>query len=217
MLFRFLGGCAGRLLVAVLLVAAVLTGLYYRHELTDLWDRLTGHAVEATPELAARADEKLASLGEGGGVTRVALSASELQSLIEYRWAGFLPPDVVDPKIDLGDGRVTLEGSVATARFGRDSQLEDIIAFLPDTAALRAVASFSPLDSEHVALEVHELGAAGIPVPGRLIPSVLAKFRGSSAPGLAPNALAVPLPPGIRNVYVSGDSLVFVASRARTE
>ena len=217
MLFRFLGGCAGRLLVAVLVVAAVLTGLYYRHDLADLWDRATGHTVEATPELAARADEKLASLGEGGGETRVALSASEVQSLIEYRWAGFLPPDVVDPKVDLGDGRATLEGSVATARVGRDSELEDIMAFLPDTASLRAVASFSPLDSEHVALEVHELGAAGIPVPSRLIPPILAKFRGSSAPGLASNALAVPLPPGIRDVYVDGDSLVFIASRAARE
>ncbi len=216
-MLRSLGGCAGRLLVVVLVAGVVAVGWYNRHELAEQWERLTGAEVRATPELAAQADEKLASLGEGGGVARIALSESEVQSLLEYRWAGFLPPDVVDPRVGLGDGRVTLEGSVAMVRFGRVAELEEIIAFLPDTAALRAVGSFVPLDSEHVALEVHELGAAGIPVPARLIPPVLAKFRGSSAPGLAPNALAVPLPPGIRNVYVRGDSLVFEASGTRME
>ena len=75
--------------------------------------------------------------------------------------------------------------------------------------------SFVPLDSTHVALEVHELSAASIPVPRRLIPTVLSRFRRSSSPDLAPNAVAVPLPPGISNVFVSGDSLVFVASRPR--
>jgi hypothetical protein len=213
-MMRRLGGCVGRLLVGLLLVLGVAFAWYNRHELGDLWDRVTGGGVTVSPELAAQADEKLASLGqgEGGGDRRVALDASELQSLIEYRWAGFLPPDVVNPKVEITDGRVTLEGGVATARFGRVSELEDIIAFLPDTAALRAVGSFVPLDSEHVALEIHELGAASIPVPSRLIPTVLSRFRGSSAPGLAPNGIAVPLPPGISNVYVSGDSLVFVAS-----
>jgi hypothetical protein len=216
-MLRSLGGCAGRILAASLLVLVLTLAWSNRHELSRLWERLTGTGVRATPELAARADEKLASLGEAGGPRRVALSASELQSLIEYRWAGFLPPDVVDPKVALGDGRVVLEGGVAMVRFGRETELEEIIAFLPDTAALRAVASFSPLDSAHVALEVHELGAAGIPVPGRLIPRVLDKFRGSSAPGLSPNALAVPLPPGIGNVYVREDSMVFVASETRME
>lgn len=210
-MFRFLGGCAGRIVALALLLLVGAVGWYNRHELVELWDRVVGAEAQVTPELAARADAKLASLGEGGGMKRVALHEDELQSLIEYRWGGFLPPDVVDPRVAVGGGRVTLEGSVATARFGRIAELRDILAFLPDTAALRAVASFVPLDGEHVALEVHELGAAGIPVPQALIPTVLGRFRGSGVPGLAPNALAVPLPAGIRSVYVSGDSLVFLA------
>jgi hypothetical protein len=209
---RFLGGCVGRILSVVLLIVVVGVGWYNRHALVGGVRDLLGMGVEATPELAARADEKLASLGEGGGARRVALHEAELQSLIEYRWGGFLPPDVVGPRVRVGSGRLTLEGSVPTVRFGRVAELQDIIAFLPDTTALRAVASFVPLDSDHVALEVHELGAAGIPVPNRLIPTVLSRFRGSDAEGLAPNALAVPLPPGIGGVYVSGDSLVFQAT-----
>ena len=211
---RMLGGCASRLFALVLVVAVVAAAWVWRGEIQQLWARATGSAVEASPELAARADEKLASLGEPGGTDRIALDQAELQSLIQYRWSGFLPEDVVDPQIAVDGGRVTLEGGVATARFGRVGELREIVQFLPDTASLRAVASFIPLDSSRVALEVHELGAAGIPVPKRLIPSILGRFRGSPAPGVGPNTIVVPLPPGIRSVYVSGDSMVFLANRS---
>lgn len=212
---RVLGGCFGRILALALLVLVVVVvafAWYNRHELTTAWDRLRGSDSRASPELAAQADDKLASLGGDGNVGRIALHEDELQSLIEYRWAGFLPADVSHPRVGVADGRLTLEGGVATARFGRIDELRDIVAFLPDTASLRAVASFVPLDSGRVALEVHELAAAGVPIPRQLIPSVLGRFRGSSAPGLASNALSVPLPPGIRGVFVSGDSLVFLAT-----
>lgn len=204
-------GCITRTFVLALILVLAVVGWFNRHELSNAWERLMGAEGRASPELAARADEKLASLGVEGGAERVALAEDELQSLIEYRWGAFLPADVVDPRVAVSDGRVTLEGSVATARFGEIAELREILSFLPDTASLRAVGSFVPLDSGHVGLEVHELGAAGIPVPGRLIPNVLGKFRRGDVPGLGPNALAVPLPPGVRSVYVSGDSMVFLA------
>lgn len=213
---RIVGGCLGRLMALVLVLVVVGVAWINRHALSDLWDRVTGQETLVSAELAAQADEKLGSLAEGEGAERVALNESELQSLIEYRWSNFLPGDVVNPKVQLDRGRVSLEASVATARFGRVSELEEIVSFLPDTTALRAVGTFTPLDSSHVALEIHELGAASIPVPKRLIPTILSRFRGSDAPGLAPNAVAVPLPPGIRDVYISGDSMVFVATRARS-
>lgn len=211
-MFRFVGGCLGRIIALALVVVVVAFAWYNRHELATAWERVTGSGPQSSPELAARADEKLASLGGDGEVGRVALHQDELQSLIEYRWAGFLPADVVDPRVEVSDGRLTLQGGVATARFGRIDELREIVAFLPDTASLRAVASFVPLDSGRVSLEVHELAAAGIPIPGPLIPAVLGRFRGSAAPGVASSALAVPLPPGIRAVFVSGDSLVFLAN-----
>lgn len=209
---RLARGCLGRVAALVVVVALGTLAWLHRDDLLGLVDRVRGGPA-TSPELAARADEKLAALGEDAGPARVALREAELQSLIDYRWGGFLPQDVVNPRVGLADGRVTLEAGVATARFGAVSELDEIIAFLPDTTSLRAVGAFVPLDSAHVALEVHELGAASIPVPRRLIPTVLSRFRRSSAPGLAPNAVAVPLPPGISNVFVSGDSLVFVASR----
>jgi hypothetical protein len=209
------GGCLGRLLLLVLLFGVGALAWQHRARLLDRWDGARGRQVAVSPELAALADQKLARLSEDGDAQRVALRAPELQSLIEYRWSGMLPPDIGSPRVGLTDGRVTLEANVATARFGRVAELRDIVAFLPDTAGLRAVGTFTPLQDGQVALEVHEMAAASIPVPRRLIPTVLSRFPGAGENGLAPNAVAIPLPPGISTIYVSGDSMVFVAQRSR--
>lgn len=210
-------GCVLRMLFLAIAVGLSVLAWQNRDELRAVWDRTRGHPAEVSPELAAQADAKLATLGADGGERRVSLTGPELQSLLEYRWGGLLPADISEPRVGMNQGRVTLEASVATARFGRVAELREIVAFLPDTAGLRAVGSFVPMDDGQVGLEVHELSAASIPVPRQLIPAVLARFPGGGEPGLPSNAVAIPLPAGISTVFVSGDSMVFVANRARSE
>ena len=206
-MLRFLGGCMGRLLAMALTVAVLVLAWYNRHEIVALAETVLGREPEVSERVADAAAARLEGLGEDG-VTRVALHAPEIQSLIDYRWAPLVPETVVRPRVALGQGRLTVEGDVATARFGRIAELREILPFLPDTATLRAVGSFVPLDDDHVSLEIHELGAAGVPIPSRLIPPILARFRADGLPDAGPNALALPLPSRVGNVYVSGDSLV---------
>lgn len=209
-MLRFLGGCVGRLLGTALMVAVLAVAWYNRGEVAAIWDRLFGTERQVSQELADQAAAKLAALGRSG-VTRVAFHEPELQSLVQYRWAAILPPDLVAPRVGLGEGRVSVEGQVPTSRLRGVRELQEILGFLPDTATLRAAGSFVPLDEEHIMLEIHELGAAGIPIPRRLIPAIVGHFRLQGMPEVGANALAVPLPPGIGNVYVSGDSLVVSA------
>lgn len=209
-MLRFLGGCVGRLLSTVLVVAVLAVAWYNRGEVVAIWDRLFGTERQVSEELAEQAAAKLDALGRSG-VTRVVLHEPELQSLVQYRWAATLPPDLVAPRVGLGEGRVTVAGQVPTARLAGIRELQEILGFLPDTATLRAAGSFVPLDEEHVALEIHDLGAAGIPIPRRLIPAIVAHFRLEGMPEVGANALALPLPPGIGNVFVSGDSLIVSA------
>lgn len=209
-MLRFVGGCAGRLLGLALIAAVLAVGWSNRRTVVRLWDQAFGTERQASEELAAQAAAKLSGLGRAG-VTRVAFREPELQSLVQYRWAASLPPDLEAPRVGLGAGRIDLEGRVPTARLGGIAELREILSFLPDTTSVRATASFVPLDGRHVALEIHELGAAGIPIPRRLIPPILSHFRLEGQPDAGPNSVAVPLPVGIGNVFVSGDSLVLVA------
>lgn len=209
-MLRFVGGCVGRLLALALTVSLLAVAWTNRHEVVAFVDTLLDREPEVSETLADDAAARLAGLGRDG-VTRVAFHQPELQSLLQYRWAAHLPDDLAAPRVALGAGRITLEGDVPTARFGRIAELREIIGFLPDTASLRAVASFVPLDSGRVAVEVHELGAAGIPIPQKLIPVILDRFRAERAPGAGPNAMVVPLPAAVGTVYVSGDSLVVAA------
>jgi hypothetical protein len=210
-------GCFARLVVLALLTGGVVLGWQNREQLVASWDRWRGPPDEVSPELAEYADRKLATLSENGQVQRVALSGAELQSLVEYRWGGLLPQDVTDPRVSMGSGRVTLEANVATARFGRMAELREIAGFLPDTTSLRAVGSLVPMDDGQVALEVHDLAVASIPLPKQLIGPILARFPGGGEAGLPANAVALPLPPGIRTIFVSGDSMVFVANPVRSD
>lgn len=209
-MLRFLGGCVGRLLSTVLIVAVLAVAWYNRGEVVAVWEGLFGTERQVSEELAEQAAAKLDALGRSG-VTRVVFHEPELQSLVQYRWAAALPPDLVDPRVGLGAGRVTVAAQVPTARLAGIRELQEILGFLPDTATLRAAGSFVPLDGEHVALEVHDLGAAGIPIPRRLIPAIVAHFRPEGMPEVGANAVALPLPQGIGNVFVSGDSLVVSA------
>lgn len=209
-MLRFVGGCLGRLISLVLLVAVLGVAWYNRHQLGEVWARLTASEPEVSEAVAERAATELAGLGDDGA-GRAVLHASELQSLIQYRWAALLPPELGSPRVGLGAGRVTLEGDVATALFHGIAELGEILSFLPDTTTLRAVASFVPLDTAHVAVEIHELGAAGVPIPRQLIPPILAWFAVPDAPGLGANAVAIRLPAGVGGVWVSGDSMVVAA------
>lgn len=208
---RFMGGCAARLLGLALLAAVLAVGWSNRRAVVRLWDQAFGTEPQASEELADRAAARLSGLGRDG-VTRVAFREPELQSLVLYRWAAALPSDLTAPRVGLGAGRINLEGQIPTARLGGIAELREILSFLPDTTSVRATASFVPLDGRHVALEIHELGAAGIPIPRRLIPPILTHFRLEGQPDVGPNSIAVPLPTGIGNVFVSGDSLVLVAA-----
>lgn len=215
-MFRVLGGCVTRLLTLVLLLIVLALAWVYRAELGRAWRDLRGVAVHAavSEELAASAEARLETALSGNGPERIVLSQAELQSLLLFRWADSLPDYVTAPAIDLADGRIRVGATVPTRIFPALGDLDEIAPFLPDTADLAASGQFVPLDAGYVALEIHEITAARIPLPRRVIPLILDGFGRRGRAGLAPDAMAVPLPPGIATAFVSGDSLVLVREGA---
>jgi hypothetical protein len=55
------------------------------------------------------------------------------------------------------------------------------------------------------------VSAQRFPLPARLVPGALERLGRTDEPGLPPDAIALPLPPGVAAAYVRRDSLVLLA------
>lgn len=206
-----IGGCMRRVVALGLCVAVAVVAWHYRGEIQDAWEGLVGGAADApSEELAAEAQAKLAAFASREAPTRVVLTESEVQSLVRYRLAGLLPPYVVEPQVELVDGRIKMRAQLPTEQFPRVDELSDAVGFLPDTAEIHAVGQLIPIEGGGVGLAVDEISAAKIPLPRGVIPTVLRRLGRRDAPGLPPDAVALPLPEGVSAAYIRGDSLILI-------
>lgn len=210
-----------RLAVLALLLAVAWV---YRDQLialggaaVDRWSEYRGKAsIEspATPELAALAQAKLDDV-EGGNVSRATFSGAELQSLLVYRYGGLLPAFVDSPRIALEGDLLRLRVRIPVARIPDADALGEITGLLPDTTELDVRGKLLPAEDGRVAFAVDNVSAHRIPLPRRLVPMALEALGRQEEPGLPPDAISIPLPPGATSAYVRADSLVLLSGRAQ--
>lgn len=212
-----------RLIAVLVLVTVAYAGFRWGPLVFPRVERLLGierapvASVEPEPEpsaeLADRTLERFERFRRGDGEGRIALSGIELSSVVRYALPGMVPPGVDEPTVTLRDGRVRLGARVATGAFPRLPKLDDVVGILPDTLDVVMEGSLVPLDERRLALIVDRVEASRIPLPRRLIPQILAGFGSERSADLPDDALAVPMPSGLRSVYVQRDSLVLIAER----
>lgn len=196
-----------KLLGLLLLLGLVGAGWFYWNRLLGREEPVADGAPAASPQLAEAAGLKLDRLKDGQ-VESAAFHASELQSLLMFRFVQLLPAFVAEPKVKLEDGKIEVTARVPVDRLPSLSELGDAAGFLPDTAEIGLTGSLLPLDSGRVALSIEQVKAARIPMPQRLVPSALQKLGRKPEPGLPRNALALPLPSGVGSAQVQNDSLI---------
>jgi hypothetical protein len=207
------GGCLRRVVTLIVLVAVVGAVWLFRDRLRVAWHDIRGiHESElvATPELAEAAERKLQALA-GGETDAVALSAIELQSLIEYRYRGVLPGFLGTPAVEIRDDRVLLRARVPVDKLPNVEGLGEAAAFLPDTTELAVTGRLLSLGPGRAAFAIEDVSAQRFPLPRRLVPGALERLGRNDEPGLPRDAMAVPLPPGTATAYIRGDSLVLLA------
>jgi hypothetical protein len=203
-----------RLLGTILLLAAAVAAFWLFRD--PLMERFRGRAVDPdvpSEALAERAEAKLEALA-AGAEARVALGGAELQSLLQYRYAGFLPDFLAAPELSVAGDRVRVQARVPTDRLPRLAELGPVAAFLPDTADLVLRGQVVPLPGGGAALAVDDVTAARIPLPRRFIGPALDRLGRRDQAGLPPDAIPLPLPPGAASMYVRGDSLVLLRQAA---
>lgn len=164
-----------------------------------------------TPELAESTLERFESFRRGEGERRMALGGPELSAVVRYALPGIIPPGVDQPTVSLEGGRVRVSARVALEAFPRLPQLDQVVGLLPDTVLLEMEGALVPLDQSFLALLVDRVEASRIPVPRRMVADVLTGLGRSGPASLPPDALSVPIPDGVHQVFVQQDSLVLLA------
>ncbi len=212
-----LKGCLGRAGLLGLLVAAALVGWRWG---PALFPRVQGWFAEEegvaevlpSPELAEEALDRFERFRDGETGDQLGLSATEVASVLRYSAPGILPAGVSGPTVELRDGVVELSARVAVEAFPGLPNLDGILGLLPDTVSISIVGALAPLDDEFIALIVHGVYAAFIPVPlpDGMTPRILTALGRRGRVGLAMDALAFPLPNGVRSAHVVRDHLVLV-------
>jgi len=210
-------GCMRRTAVLVMVFALALTGWIFRERLIAMWQDLRSEYEPqmVSPELAAAAERKLATMSEADAPERISLSSPELQSLVAYRMAESLPSFILQPEVTVKEGELRVRARVPTDEVADMRALggsEELLAMLPDTTEVEARGHLIPLTGGRVGLAVDEITAASIPLPARVIPRILESMGRVDEPNLPREALAVRLPTGVSNAYAHGDSIVFMAS-----
>jgi hypothetical protein len=138
------------------------------------------------------------------------VSAIEVASVLRYSAPGILPAGVSAPAVEFQDGVVELSARVAIQAFPGLPTLDGILGILPDTVTISIAGAIAPLDDEYIALIVHGVYAAFIPVPlpDGMTPRILTALGRRGRDGLGRDALAFPLPNGVRSAHVLRDRLV---------
>ena len=135
------------------------------------------------------------------------LSGREVGSLLHYSLPHMLPPGVVDPRVRFEEGVAIVSVRVALDAFPSLPELSGVQEILPDTVPLEVRGRLEPF-GDGTALRVESVEVSRIPLPRRVHPSVLEALGRRGEAGLAEDAVALPLPRGVRSVYIPGDRLV---------
>ncbi len=212
-----LKGCLGRTWLLGLLVAAALAGWRWG---PALFPRVQGWFAEEegvvevlpSPELADAALDRFERFRDGEVGDQLSLSATEVASVLRYSAPGTLPAGVSVPDVEFHDGVVEMSARVAVEAFPGLPTLDGILGLLPDTVSISIEGAIAPLDDEYIALIVHAVHAAFIPVPlpDGMTPRILTALGRRGRVGLAVDAMAFPLPSGVQSAHVVRDHLVLV-------
>ncbi len=212
-----LKGCMGKASLLGLLGVAAFAGWRWGPSVfprVQEWFTEEEVAVEVlpSPELAEAALARFERFRRGEGGDQLSLSATEVISVIRYSAPGMVPGGVSTPTLEFRDGVVTLSARVAVQAFPGLPALDGILGFLPDTVGIAVEGALAPLDVDGIALIVHGVHAAFIPVPlpDGMTPRILTALGRRHVAGLPEDALAFPLPDGVASAHVLRDRLILV-------
>jgi hypothetical protein len=192
-----------------LIAAAVLGVWHFRADISRALGGVDVGASNSAPSetLARQAEEKLTSLSLGSNGA-VSFTESELQSLLTYRVAPYLPVGIEDPLVEVRDTLIVLSGLI------RPDELEDFATpevlqqFLADTARVAATLIPGLRRPGMGRVTVTSLQAGSLVIPALAVPYVLQSLE---IPGIdvSGSDILIPLSSAVSGITL-GDETVTI-------
>lgn len=157
------------------LIAAVVFGTWhFRADISRALGRVDVVAPSSEPSeiLARQAEEKLTSLSTDGDA-EVRLTEAELQSLLTFRVAPYLPRGIEDPLVEVRDTVIILSALIRPEELEEIATPELLQQFLADTARVAATLIPGLRRPGMGQLTVTSLQAGALVIPALAVPFVL--------------------------------------------
>ena len=160
-----------------------------------------------TERLAEAAEDRIEALVRNGLTSRVRFSEVELQSLLTYRAAPFLPAGVEHPRIAIQDSVVILSALLRPVEMTDVAAPDALRAMLADSSWVTAVVVPSVDRPGRLLVDVKSLQIGELAVPSFLLPMVIDGLA-SEGYQTSGSALVAPLPDEVASVRIDGDDFV---------
>ncbi len=212
-----LGRTIGRLVGVVLLAAIIWVAWNHGPELSHRFfgtQAGTDETQEPSAALATEAVDRYQLMVEGDAPPdRSYFTGSEVESLLRFTVPGYLPAGVADPTVRFNDGEAIVGVRVSRDLLPDVQELERVLEILPDTVPVQVRGTLVPGREGETALVIRRIDVSGIPIPRRFFARIIAALDPRATPGLPAEAVAVPLPEGMRSVLIEGDRLMITMIR----
>lgn len=202
-------GCLTRILALIGLVSILLFAWIEGPDLRERFGRegpAPANGVTVSSETVSELLERVQGVVDGD-VDEVRFSDAEVQSLLHH-FSDLLPAGASEPTIRFEGREVRLGLRVAISELPPAALLERLRSILPDTVpgGFRGTV-FGVGDGAAVFL-VRRVDVSGVPLPRSLVPHILEYLGAGNRDDLPREALSLPLPTGVRTIYVDDDHLI---------
>lgn len=209
---RCLGRLGCLLLVLILLIAAWYTrGLWLPerfnpHSTTSMaapptWQPLTDSG-------AQRTQTALSKLSSPHGPVFQTLSGADVASFIFRTLARQLPPSTDSIQALVKDDLISMRANVRVKDLGNTGALGPLASMLGDRATIALTGTLQVLRPGLAEFHVRSATIKSIDVPTAMIPQIIGRMnRGYRPPGIAPDALPLPIPAYIGDIRVANGKI----------
>lgn len=199
-------GCIRKLGCLVILAVALAAAYYWWARVPDepaapgtpavVWEPLS-------PALGAQGRAAVDALGAGQAYA--ALSAGQVASYIFLEMANGLPESAEDLEAAVINDRLAVRGLVSLADIGGARILGPLAQILSDRDTLLLSGTMNILATGEGQFVVRELRFGSFRAPSGIIPRIVRQIDKTEDRGpMSPNAISLPLPPGVADVRVGG-------------